>query len=336
MTLRQLFTLRALERMGSLSGAAREIGLSQPAASLQMKQLSAEVGVELFRVRGKRLELTDAGEELVRYAEKILSLVEQALEASRAKARHRGRVRVAASSTPGVSLLPDLIARYRQSRPDVLVTLTVTNTEDVEERIRRGDVDLGVVGGRLTSSDLRVEPWWQDEIVLVVSSVHPLARRRRVAPSALAEELLLSREQGSATRTTYEAVFLAAGLPLPHAHVVGDTEAIKRSVAAGMGIALLSRFSVSEEVQSGRLAALRLKGLSLIRPLHLILPSEGDDSPTVDDFAQFLRRTVQPRRSARGLRETRSIEAPGGRRRMATITPRRGTGEAHSRSPKRS
>jgi DNA-binding transcriptional LysR family regulator len=303
-TLRQLITLRALERTGSLSSAGRELGLSQPAVSLQMKDLGAEVGVELFRMRGKRLELTDAGTELVRYADKILSLVEQAPEAARAKAWRRGRVRVAASSTPGVSLLPDLIARYRRSRPDVLVTLTVTNTEDVEERIRRGDVDLGVVGGRLTSNDLRVEPWRRDEIVLVVSPSHPLARRRRVSPTALAGELLLSREQGSATRTTYEAAFLAAGLPLPQTHVVGDTEAIKRAVAAGMGIGLLSRFSVTEEVRGGRLAAVRFEGLSLIRPLHLLMPNEVRDSPTVDDFADFLRLSARPHRRARALRRS--------------------------------
>jgi len=289
MTLRQLVTLRALERMGSLSGAGREIGLSQPAVSLQMKELAAEVGVELFRMRGRQLELTDAGKELVRYAERILSLVEQAPEAAREKARRRGRVRVAASSTPGVSLLPDLIAHYRRSRPDVLVTLTVTNTEDVEERIRRGDADVGVVGGRLTSRDFRVEPWWQDEIVLVVSPVHPLARRRHVTTPALAGELLLSREQGSATRTTYEAAFLAAGLPLPQIHVVGDTEAIKRAVAAGMGIAFLSRFSVSEEVKSRRLVAHRIEGLTLTRPLHLLLPAELDGAPAILHFAQFLR-----------------------------------------------
>jgi LysR family transcriptional regulator, cell division regulator len=101
-----------------------------------MKQLGAEVGVELFRRRGKRLELTEAAEELVRYAERIRGLVEEAPEAVRAKARRGGLVRVAASSTPGVSLLPNLIAR---SKPDVLVTLTVTNTEDVEEKIRRAD-----------------------------------------------------------------------------------------------------------------------------------------------------------------------------------------------------
>jgi LysR family transcriptional regulator, transcriptional activator of the cysJI operon len=295
MTLRQLTTLRALKRMGSLSGAGRELRLSQPAVSLQMKELGAEVGVELFRMRGKRLELTGAGEELVRYAEKILGLVEEAPEAVRAKARQGGLVRVAASSTPGVSLLPDLIARYRRSKPDVLVTLTVTNTEDVEEKIRRADVDLGVVGGRLGPANLHVEPWWDDELLLVVSRSHRFARLRHVAPSALGGELLLSREHGSATRTIYEAAFLAAGLPLPQTHVVGDTEAIKRSVAAGMGIALLSCFSVSEELKSGRLAGLRIEGLSLVRPLHLLLLDERDASPVVASFMQFLRASRQPR-----------------------------------------
>jgi LysR family transcriptional regulator, transcriptional activator of the cysJI operon len=183
-------------------------------------------------------------------------------------------------------------------KPDILVTLTVTNTEDVEENIRRADVDLGVVGGRLASGDLRVEPWWEDELVLAVSPSHRFARRRQVAPSTLTGELLLSREHGSATRTTYEAVFLATGLPLPHTHVVGDTEAIKRAVAAGMGIALLSRFSVSEEVKGRRLAALRLEGICLIRPLHLLLPVERDVSLAVSGFVEFLRGARQPGRRA--------------------------------------
>ncbi len=288
LTLRQLTTLRALERTGSLSAAGRELGLSQPAVSLQMKELRAEIGVDLFRARGRRLELTEAGGELVRYAERILALAEEAPEAARAKARRGGLVRVAASSTPGVSLLPDLIARYRRSKPDVRVTLTVTNTEDVEQKIRRAEVDLGVVGGRLGSGDLRVEPWWGDEIVLVVSPSHRLARQRTIAASDLSGELLLSREHGSATRTVYEAVFLAAGLSLPQIHVVGDAEAIKRAVAAGMGISFLSRYSISDEVKSKRLAALRVKGASLIRPLHLLLPSEHEDSAAVADFVRFL------------------------------------------------
>ena len=93
---------------------------------------------------------------------------------------------------------------------------------------------------------------------------------------------------------TYEAVFLAAGLPLPQTHVVGDTEAIKRAVGAGMGIALLSRFSVSEEVKARRLAALRIEGVPLVRPLHLLLPLARDVSPTVSEFVDFLRRARRP------------------------------------------
>jgi len=298
MTLRQLLSLRALEHTGSLSAAARELDLSQSAVSLQMKDLAAEIGVALFRIRGNRLRLTEAGAELVRYAERILALVDEAPEAARAKASHGGLVRIAASSTPGVGLLPDLIARYRRKNPRVLATLTVTNTEDVEQRVRRADVDLGVVGGRLASADLHVEPWWQDEIVLVVSSSHALARRRTVAPEALAGELLLAREHGSATRTTYESVFLSRGLPLPPAHVVGDTEAIKRAVAAGLGIALLSRFSVIEEVKAGQLVALRLAGVSLVRPLHLLLASDRDTSAAVLDFVAFLRRARPPQRGS--------------------------------------
>jgi DNA-binding transcriptional LysR family regulator len=125
--------------------------------------------------------------------------------------------------------------------------------------------------------------------VLVVSPSHPFAGRRNVSPLALGGDLLLSREHGSATRTTYEAAFLSAGLPLPQTHVVGDTEAIKRAVGAGMGIALLSRFSVAEEAKSGRLATLRVEGISLARPLHLLLPVERDASPAVFEFAKFLR-----------------------------------------------
>jgi LysR family transcriptional regulator, low CO2-responsive transcriptional regulator len=289
MTLRQLRTLRALQRAGSLSAAGRELHLSQPAASLQMKGLTAEIGEELFRAKGNHLVLTDAGQELARYAERILGLVAEAPEAARAKARRGGLVRVAASSTPGVNLLPDLIARYRRAKPEVLVTLTVTNTEDVEQKIRRAEVDLGVVGGRLGPGDLRVEPWREDELLLVVSPSHRLAGKRHVAASDLTGELLLSREHGSATRTTYEAVFLASGLPLPQAHVVGDAEAIKHAVAAGMGVSFLSRFSVSEEVKARRLMAIRVKGVSLARPLHLLLPSERDGSGAVTEFVRFLR-----------------------------------------------
>lgn len=290
MTLRQLSTFVATRRRGSLSGAARELAVTQPAVSMQMRDLQRELGVALFRSRGRRLELTEAGEEFLAYAERILSLVEEARAATRVRAEQGGLVRVAASSTPGVSLLPPLIAAFRRRAPRTTLRLQVTNTQTVEERVRSGEADLGVVGGRLTAADLEVEPWRKDELVLVVAPDHRLARRRSVSPAELVRETLLAREPGSATRTTYEAAFLQAGVPLPEPQVVGDTEAIKRAVAAGMGVAILSRFSVADEIRAGRLRPVRIAGVPLARPLQILRPPGPPRSTAVAQFLDFLRR----------------------------------------------
>jgi len=289
MNLRQLVIFRAVHKRGTLSGAGAELSITQPAVSAQMKDLQAELGTPLFRVQGRRLELTEAGEELVAYAERILSLVEAAREATRARARSGGLVRIAASSTPGVSLLPPLIAAFRKKFPAVRVRLQVVNTQTVEEKLQSREADLGVVGGRLTAADLIVEPWRDDELGLVVPPDHRLAKRSRTEAGGLAEETLLAREHGSATRTTYEAAFLRAGYPLPQAQVLGDTEAIKHAIAAGMGVSILSRFSVGEEVSAGRLKWLRVKGVDLRRPLQLLYPRGPARPHAVDQFLALLR-----------------------------------------------
>jgi DNA-binding transcriptional LysR family regulator len=289
MNLRQLAIFRAVHKRGTLSGAAAELSITQPAVSAQMKDLRVELAAPLFRPRGRRLELTEAGEELLTYAERILALVEEAREATQARARSGGLVRIAASSTPGVSLLPPLIAAFRKKSPRVTIRLQVVNTQAVEEKLRAGEVDVGVVGGRLTAADLVVEPWRDDELGLAVPPGHRLAPRRWIAPDALAGETLLAREHGSATRMTYEAAFLQAGFPLPEPQVLGDTEAIKHAVAAGMGVSILSRFSVGEELRASRLKWLRIKGVELRRPLQLLYPRGPARSPAVAEFLALLR-----------------------------------------------
>src|SRR2546422_2978556 len=298
MNLRQLAIFRAVHKSGTLSGAAAELAITQPAVSAQMKDLRIELGTPLFRVQGRRLELSEAGEELLSYAERILSLVDEAREATQARARSGGLVRIAASSTPGVSLLPPLIASFRKKSPRATVRLQVVNTQTVEDKLRAREADLGVVGGRLAAADLVVEPWREDVLGLAVPHDHRLARRTSIDPDALAGETLLAREHGSATRTTYEAAFLRAGFPLPKPHVLGDTEAIKHAIAAGMGVSILSRFSVAEEVRAGRLEWLRIKRVELRRPLQLLYPRGPSRSPAVDQFLAFLRsaRAVRGRR----------------------------------------
>jgi DNA-binding transcriptional LysR family regulator len=240
-------------------------------------------------LQGRRLELSEAGEVLLTYAERILSLADEAREATQARARSGGLVRIAASSTPGVSLLPPLIAAFRKKVPRATVRLQVVNTQIVEEKLQAREADLGVVGGRLTAADLVVEPWREDVLGLVVPPEHRLARRTWTEPSGLAGETLLAREHGSATRTTYEAAFLRAGFPLPEPQVHGDTEAIKHAIAAGMGVSILSRFSVTEEVRTGRLKWLRIKQVELRRPLQLLYPRDASRSPAVEEFLALLR-----------------------------------------------
>lgn len=289
MTLRQLEMLRAAAAGGSLSEGAKAVGLSQPAVSMQMKALAGELGVELFRSGSQGLELTSSGEALVEYAERILSLVEEGAAAARLGQRGASVVRLAASSTPGVSLLPGLLAVFRARAPGIVVRLQVINSEEVERRVLLGDADLGVVGGRRTLANLHAEPWCEDELVLVVPRDHRLARRRRVRPEELREETLLLREAGSATRGTIEAAFLRARAPLPSVHVVGSTEAIKNAVEAGLGIGILSRFSVAKERRSGDLGALRITGLELRRPLLLVTDPRRTLSEGAEQLLRYLR-----------------------------------------------
>ncbi len=289
---RQLEIFRAVGRTGTLSAAARELALTQPAVSLQMKQLQTQLRTPLFRRRGRQLKLTEAGETLNTYAARLLRLREEAESAVSLRSRRMHLVHIATSSTPGVHLLPSIIAQFRRRKPDTTVRLQVLNTEMVEERVSTRDVDFGIVGGQLTRAQLVVEPWREDELLLIVPPTHPFAGRRTVRARDLAGENLLSRERGSATRATYEAAFLQAGIALPRGNPVGSTEAIKQAVAAGMGVGIVSRFSVAAELRAGTLRAARIRGVPLIRPLFILRSPTAPLRDAALDFLDFLRTTI--------------------------------------------
>ena len=287
MQLRQLEMLCSVVRRSSLSAAARELGLTQPAVSMQMKALAAEIGTPLFEPRGRRIEPTPAAEVLAGYAERILRLVDDAGAAARLGVRGASVVRVAASSTPG-AVLPERIAAYRELVPANRVQLEVRNSSAVEALVGSGRADVGVIGGARTDRSLRSQRWCDDALVVIVGDGHRLARRRSVRPADLEEETLLVREAGSATRATLESAFLRSHRALPRTQVLGDTESLKHAVAAGLGIACVSPLSVRVEVEAGRLRALRMRDVDLRRPLSILLP-EGRASREVRDFVAFLR-----------------------------------------------
>ncbi len=307
MTFRQLEIFQSVVRLGTLSGAAREHGLTQPAVSMQMKSLARDLGVELLARRGRVQEPTPAGRALADYTDRILRLVREAETALLARSRGEELVRVAVSSTPGV-LLPELIATYRRRRSGVAVRLEVLNSRQVEERIIAGEVDFGVVGGTLSARSLEAEPWRSDELVLIVGPQHRLAGRRKVRAVELRGELLLAREHGSATRASVDAAFLQAEAPLPRTQVLGDTEAIKRAVSAGLGVGIVSGFAVELERRSGTLAVVRVADVELHRPLKIVRDPARTPTRVALDFLVFLkaptgsgRRRAAARRRAVGL-----------------------------------
>lgn len=294
MTLHQLKLLHVLAKHRNLTRVGEELFLSQPAVTLQLKELQKEVGAALYERLGKTLYLTDAGLTLERYAQRILALVEEAASAIQTLQKgDSGRVRVGASNTPGIYLLPPLLSAFRRDFPAVELTVEVGNTQTIEGKILRNELDLGVVGGCLRSEDLTIIPWMTDALVLTVGLTHPWAKRKTVAPKELLTEPLLGREQGSATRETYEKVFIQHQLSLPRTLEMGGIEAIKRSVEAGLGVAILSVHSIAREIDAGKIAALSLKGLRMTRLLCVVYHKDKTLSPPIQELLNRLKRVPQ-------------------------------------------
>jgi DNA-binding transcriptional LysR family regulator len=272
MTLRQLEVFLAIARDKSFSLAAKRIHLSQPTTSEHMQELRRELGTALFTRRGRAIALTEAGRVFETYAARILSDIADARQAvTELEGLKRGSLLIGASTTPGIYLLPGLIGDFRSRHPGIELRLDIANSQIIEERVRANQLDLGIVGGHeLARGEECLAAGLVDELVLVVPPHHPWARRRDVLPTLLVEQPLLVREEGSATRRVTERSLASAGVKYTVRMELGHTEAIKQAVIAGLGVAFVSVYAISGEVTTGRLAALRLRGLPIRRHFHVI------------------------------------------------------------------
>ncbi len=272
MTLRQLEVFLAVARAQSFRRAAEQLHLSQPALSQHVRELEAELGTRLFDRLARSVQLTEAGQILQEHAARVFTTLSDAQRAiGELRGLQRGALIIGASSTPGIYVLPRILATFRERYPGIELTLRLGNSEHVERLIRQNQVDLGLVGGHgLTPGEECLAAGLVDELVLVVAPTHPWATGRAIRPERLAGERLLMREAGSATRQVTERALQAAGVRYESGLVLEHTEAIKQAVMAGLGIAFLSAHAVRGEVATGRLRILRLRGLRIARHFHLI------------------------------------------------------------------
>src|SRR6266481_6682644 len=271
-TLRQFEVFLAVARARSFRHAAEALYLSQPALSQHVGELERELGARLFDRLGRTVELTEAGRILEAHAQRLFATLESAREAIRElSGLRRGSLVVGASTTPGIYVLPGVLAAFQTRYPGIELTLQIANSALIEQRVRANEVDLGVVGGHaLRQGEECLAAGLLDELVLIVPPKHRWAGRREVSPGLLVQERMLMREEGSATRQLTERILQQARARFTVAMELGHTEAIKEAVAAGLGVAFVSVHAVRGEIKAGHLFAVRLERFRLRRHFHVI------------------------------------------------------------------
>ncbi len=272
MNLHQLRIFLTIARCGSFTRAAEELHLSQPALSLHIKELEDELGLVLLDRLGKRVQITWAGDLLEEYAHRIFALMREAEEAmNELKGLRRGRLVIGASTTPGTYLLPRVLGEFRRRFPGIELSLEIANTNQIEGQVLRNELDLGVVGGVVTEKGrLVIESYVLDELVLIVSPSHPFVKKGKVTLEALKDEPFIIREEGSASRKVMEKGLKEKGIEIKRPLELGNTEAIKRAVAEGLGISFVSRHTITHELKAGLLCKIKVDGLTLKRQLNVI------------------------------------------------------------------
>ncbi len=272
MTFRQLEIFLAVARAKSFTRAAETLHLSQSTLSQHVLELERELSVRLFDRLGRAVMLTEAGRLLEEHATRVAATLTSARRTiEELKGLARGSLVIGASTTPGLYVLPGVVAAFRHRYPGIEVSLRIANSRTIEERIRADEVDLGVVGGHvLRAGEPCVAAGLVDELLLIVPPRHPWGKRREVPPGALAQTPLLMREQGSATRQVTERTLRQAGVKFTTAMELDHVEAIKQAVMAGLGVAFVSIHAIRGELATRRLHALRLTGLRMRRHFHVI------------------------------------------------------------------
>ena len=268
-SLRQLEVFLATARYENVTRAADALAMSQSAASGALKELEGQFDVQLFDRIGKRLQLSELGIQLRPQAQSLLDQA-RALEQSLSGEDVLGNLEVGATLTIGNYLAVDMIADFHGSNPEVNIALQIANTEVIAERVAGFELDMGLVEGEYHHADLETLHWRRDELVVFAAPDHPLAQSRRVSDRQLIELPWIVRERGSGTRQAFDRAMHGIVTDLQIALELQQPKAIKRAVAAGLGVGCLSRISVQEEFSGGSLVPLSVLGRDFRREWFII------------------------------------------------------------------
>jgi molybdate transport repressor ModE-like protein len=285
----QLRLFEASARLGSFTRAAQEVGMSQPAASAQIRKLSETVGAPLFEQVGKRIHVTDAGRRLYQTCEEIFAAftsLEEALAGMRTL--DAGRLRLAVS-TSGISFAPRLVGAFVQRHPGIQTSLQPHNRQSLVRRLINDEDDLYLFPDPPDMEEAVAQELLPNPLVVLARDDHPLARERNIAFERLAREPFLIREDGSGTRRTTLRLFRERGLTPQVRMELGTNEAIKEAILSGLGVSIMSRYTFGQDPESARYVCLDVEGFPIANHWYFAYPVGKQLSPVARAFLDFAR-----------------------------------------------
>lgn len=289
MDLQKLRVFVVVAGESNVTRAARRLSLSQPALSKQLAELEDSLGTQLFDRLPRGVRLTAAGEMLLVHAGRIFA-AERAAEAEIGEliGLRTGSLSIGASTTIGSYLIPGVFGAFHRAHPEIKLELEIANTTAVQAMVADGRTDLGLTEGVVPGEQFTFEVAHYDQMVAIAAPGHPLLRHKSVLAADLARTPFIARERGSGTRDVIERAFAERALRIEPAMALGSTEAVKNAVAAGVGVAIVSRLTVEQELASGRLLLIDVRDLSIRRELHMVRLRGKRESPAVQAFVGLL------------------------------------------------
>lgn len=288
LTLRQLRVFAAVARHLSFTAAARELHLTQPAVSMQVKDLEESCGMPLFEKVGRRIRLTEAGREMAECASTVAEQLRETQERLDAlRGLKKGLLKLGAVSTAKY-FAPSLLAVFERAHPEVTVRFSVGNREEMVRQLADNETDLVIMGRPPRELETSATPFARHPLVIIAEPSHPLARRRRIPLARLAREKFLIREEGSGTRAAMEAFFAKRRASFQASMEISSNETIKQAVIAGLGLSFISAHTVGLELKSGKLARLDVVGTPVMRDWFVIHLKTKRLAPIAAAFREFL------------------------------------------------
>lgn len=278
---------------GSVSAAAKLTHVTQPTASMQLKEISNAVGMPLYEVISKKIYFTDAGKELAKTAREMLhawTTFEQTMDATKGLAR--GKLRIAVVSTAKY-FMPRLIGQFCKKYPDIDISLEILNRDGVVKRMRENLDDLYIMSQPPSDMDLQDDIFLVNPLVPIAASSHPLTKKNGAPLSALSDQRFILREKGSGTRMTVDKFFKSHQFRPDIRMELGSNEAIKEAVAGGLGIGVVSKHALHGHQKEHGVAVINVKGFPITSHWHIVHPAKKQLPPVASGFKVHLLNSVK-------------------------------------------